>query len=792
MARKDCAIAFRPDSALWRLLSEDPDRYIYPAVAHGITWNTRRPDAPERLDVPFGLPGDIAAGNGDEASRGGWNSLAPDDYALPTETWREVFARRQRYKEVRARLASGEVHRIDDLITLNLDIRQFAQDVILDCEGPELLRAFWKAIRSISVLDPACGSGAFLFAALNVLDPLYDACLERMEAFLDALDSSGKGHRPEKYRDFRHCLDEVARHPNRRYFILKSIIIGNLYGVDIMEEAVEICKLRLFLKLAAQASTVDKLEPLPDLDFNVRVGNTLVGFARLRDLEGTLTYKMDFDSVLPRIRENAELADEAFTRFRAMQTEHDMRARDFHRAKEDLRQRQGILADELDAYLAREYSVEPGIETDFAAWRQSHQPFHWFAEFYGVLNSGGFDVIIGNPPYVPAKSIAYRMRFQDDVTFPDIYGYMLLRSQQLHCLQGRRGFIIPLSFTFSHYFGKLREELTRDGTHWISSYDIIPAALFSGVSQRCTVWLCSSTGDRLYSSPLLRWRSAFRNSLLSNIAYAKSPNGLGVASFGIPRLSNPHGTKMLRLHIDASSSASPPAITQTHDSSQLGFSQTARNFISTYLEPPPVLSVRDGSLIESNQGGWLPLKTTDKSKAALAVASGDACFWYWLMRGDGFHMTKWLLQDFLAPLDTLPASFLVQLEALGELLHERRYTALVFKKNAGKYVGNYNYRNLSFLTRRADSVWFAGLGASWRDIQGIRAYVALVRAVNTQIGEKNIPDEVKRRFVSKRRRECVGDRRLCDIDFWLAKKLSIAPVRIRLCMNASENGTEQC
>ena len=41
-----------------------------------------------------------------------------------------------------------------------------------------------------------------------------------------------------------------------------------------MEEAVEICKLRLFLKLAAQADTVDKLEPLPDIDFNIRAGNT--------------------------------------------------------------------------------------------------------------------------------------------------------------------------------------------------------------------------------------------------------------------------------------------------------------------------------------------------------------------------------------------------------------------------------------------------------------------------------------------------------------------------------------
>ncbi len=57
----------------------------------------------------------------------------------------------------------------------------------------------------------------------------------------------------QKFSDFRkRCWAAWSAHPNRRYFILKSIIVNNLYGVDIMEEAVEICKLRLFLKLVAQ------------------------------------------------------------------------------------------------------------------------------------------------------------------------------------------------------------------------------------------------------------------------------------------------------------------------------------------------------------------------------------------------------------------------------------------------------------------------------------------------------------------------------------------------------------
>ena len=158
-ARKKCRTAFGPDGGVWRLLREDPDRYIHPAVGHGITCNARdsspSPAMPsmgegrgghKRLEAPFDLPDDIAAGVDDVSKRGGWNEPAPDDYALPTETWREVVARRQRYAEVRAKLAAGQVTEINDLVTLNLDIERFALDVIVQSEGPELLRAFWRAL----------------------------------------------------------------------------------------------------------------------------------------------------------------------------------------------------------------------------------------------------------------------------------------------------------------------------------------------------------------------------------------------------------------------------------------------------------------------------------------------------------------------------------------------------------------------------------------------------------------------------------------------------------------------
>ena len=282
--KKEHPAAFDSDD-IWKLLQDDPDRYIYAATGHGMSYSYSTDAEPVPLEKALNIPENIAAGLDDVSRRGGWNVSAPPEYALPTETWRELIARRQHYKEVRDKMVAGGVSEINDLITLNLNIERFAKDVIAQSEGPEMLWAFWKTIKSVSVLDPTCGSGAFLFAALNILEPLYVVCLEGMFGFVDDAERLGQMDSSATLDTFRSVLEEVGKHPNQRYFILKSIILNNLYGVDIMEEAVEICKLRLFLKMMAQLEKYDQIEPLPDIDFNIRAGNTLVGFTSLDDVQ---------------------------------------------------------------------------------------------------------------------------------------------------------------------------------------------------------------------------------------------------------------------------------------------------------------------------------------------------------------------------------------------------------------------------------------------------------------------------------------------------------------------------
>ena len=520
-ARKGCRIAFEPvggisdpdvsvGGSVWQLLQSDPDRYIYDAVKRGT-----------ELD----LPEDIAAGIDDVSKRGLWNESTPDEYALPTEIWREVVARRERYEAIHAKLSNGEINDINALITHNLNIHQFAQDVIENCEGPELLRAFWKAITKVTILDPTCGSGAFLFAALNILEPLYEACLDRMEIFLDDLQ-----HAPPRLRggrgdsDFRKVLENIDQHPNRRYFILKSIIINNLYGVDIMEEAIEICKLRLFLKMVAQIDEVDQIEPLPDIDFNIQAGNTLVGYATYDEVKKAVTEnRLDFDNTMQRIEEKAEDVEHLFEKFREQQTK--LGGAVTPDDKQALRDRLKVLEDELNLYLAEEYEIDPNKQSAYQKWLSSHKPFHWFIEFYGILKEGGFDVIIGNPPYVEYSKVKkdYTISGYETESCGNLYAFVFERSFRLLQRNSWKSMIIPHSAYCTDRMSSLQDLFHRSrGVGWVQTYSIRPAKLFVGADQRLAIYIVQQSSKpsySLYSSRYNRWNEQFRSNLFAAIEH---------------------------------------------------------------------------------------------------------------------------------------------------------------------------------------------------------------------------------------------------------------------------------
>ena len=526
--------AFNADGALWTMVKQSGDLYIYDAVKKGV-------------DEP--LPKEIEQGKKDVSKRTDWNtsaSLSAPNMALPTEIWREVVDRRNRYTEVKAKIDKGEITAINDFITYNLNIRQFAQDAVESTNDPEYLKHFYKALNSVTIIDPTCGSGAFLFAAMNILEPLYEACIQRMEIFIEeAKDENNYKHlSPELQKSwkslnhkeswFRQCLAQVKspEHPNLQYFIYKSIILRNLYGVDIMKEAVEIAKLRLFLKLVATVEADYRkpnlgLEPLPDIDFNIRAGNTLVGFATEAELQKGLTYTLDGAIAKPLIEEKCEIVANAFKRYKEIQLTYGDDFKEFKKAKTELNKRLKELNHELNQLLHKQAS---GIK--YETWLNSHQPFHWFAEYYEIIEgNGGFDVVIGNPPYVEYGTklkAVYSLKDYNTIECGNLHAFVAERCFKLISNTGLIGLIIPLPSISTSRMGTLQNlvkpKANKKGRNvWISAYDERPSSLFDGVDQRLIIELISKENDEcdLYTTGIKRWYSSTRENLFPSINYSK-------------------------------------------------------------------------------------------------------------------------------------------------------------------------------------------------------------------------------------------------------------------------------
>jgi hypothetical protein len=324
-------------------------------------------------------------------------------------------------------------------------------------------------------------------------------------------------------------LERVDAHPNRRYFIFKSIILNNLFGVDIMEEATEICKLRLFLKLAAQVEPdADKLnlgiEPLPDIDFNIRAGNTLVGYATYDEVKKAVTGQLDFGNAMEKIEVRAADLQQTFDAFRQRQIEGDGSVPVEH--KLELRKRLKALEEELNQYLAVQYGKNPNNQQ----WLKSHQPFHWFVEFYGIMKSGGFDVIIGNPPYVEYRIVRDIYRLQQNqyisVFAENLYAFCMERSCLLLQPSGCFGMIIPTGVIGLDETISLRNVLLqRFNNNWCSTYAIRPSKLFDGVDQRLCIFLSNYEKKRksiIWSTRYHHWNTDEREILFPRIEYTES------------------------------------------------------------------------------------------------------------------------------------------------------------------------------------------------------------------------------------------------------------------------------
>ncbi|MGJ5630218.1 DNA methyltransferase [Nostoc sp. CALU 1950] len=264
---------------------------------------------------------------------------------------------------------------------------------------------------NLSILDPACGSGAFLVAAMKTLIQVYSAVFGTIKLMDDGI--------------LKTKLEEIENfHPSLPYFIKKRIVSDNLYGIDIMEEATEIAKLRLFLALVSSANDVEELEPLPNIDFNIMAGNSLIGLIKVDDtafdavgnsLQGNLLQSLAADNykkILEEKNKSVELYKKhAFLPKALPDTDTPQDTRLIHLRK-NIEQLNKQSQEKLNLLLLDEFSKRLGIKYEEVQLTGKSQkrvlkvediaalkPFHWGYHFNEVLERGGFDAIITNPPW---------------------------------------------------------------------------------------------------------------------------------------------------------------------------------------------------------------------------------------------------------------------------------------------------------------------------------------------------------------------------------------------------------
>ncbi|WP_428114640.1 Eco57I restriction-modification methylase domain-containing protein [Candidatus Poriferisodalis sp.] len=656
------------------LLSGSGDTYIHDSILHGV-------------DEP--LPEDWDSGDEEP----------PDGLFLPGERWCDIVHRRERCERLREILLDqNRPWTIDDAVTENLDLRELVSDYLsLLSSADECDRAF-EVLQSLTVCDPTVGSGAFLFAALEVLDPLYETVLGR------AAELHGKNETAE----IAECLAEARRHHSERYWMIKTLCLNNLYGVDLMDEAPEIAKLRLFLKLAAQVDDKNHIEPLPDLDFNIKTGNLLVGIKDQQDAEMRLgAGQLDLGGKIAEIKEVTERVADAFDSFTVAQST-DTGISEHASAKQFLNVQLEAARELADALLHTKRA--DAMDVDFDDWKQSNQPFHWFVEFPSAWRNEGFDVVIGNPPYVGVAKIKnYKWVGYRSQACRNLYAPCLERASTLVKDGGRMSMVVMHSLSYNKDFELLREFLSDYFfTRWVSSYSRMPDGLFSGSARvRNSIFIgARNVSSGLFTSSCRRWITERRPYLFSTTEYVKPPDvmrtlkGRSVWPFVDSELIAQAFAKLVSTNDPLSSSI----VAGTEH--KLVFKKTAQYMMGVSDGPFPTSGDED-----HQNSGQFTFASPSQRDAALLMLGGRWGYLWWLIFSDEFNVTDGVLSAFPGGLNQLLAEGTTdhlgldakrKVHQLAAALKDEMPRHTAWKLNAGVRVGRYNMLECRAITDEAD------------------------------------------------------------------------------------------
>ena len=623
---------FKTNGEVWKFLQESGDTYIFDAVKKG-----KNEEIPEEIAIGI----DTTKPNLLER-RSHWNERTPEAFALPTEIWRETIERLQRYKTIKSKIEKGEITEVNDFITYNLDIRQFVQDLLTKTEDHLFVKHFYAQLQKVTILDPTCGSGAFLFAALNILEPLYEVCIERMQTWNNENPNLFKPELEELYGRYRS---------NIRYFIYKNIILRNLYGVDIMVEATEIAKLRLFLKMVAVVDVNKReenlgLDPLPDIDFNIRCGNTLVGYATNADLEkdlieGDMFANLEFKD---KVHAEMDVVAHAYETFKKIQLAQDSDLETFRKAKVELKAR---LKDLNELLNHKQYmSTVSAGSLKYEDWLKSHQPFNWLAEYYDIVNgNGGFDIIIGNPPYVEysKRNVCYSVNDYKTIKSSNLYAFVFERSCYI---SNTVALIVQMSSVGTDSMRSLQDYLknTVDTIHY-GCYPERPKQLFDGACIALSIIICqgkSSGKCKFYGSGVSRTSEKGRVSLFKSISYIEISNDCFLEGFSLfPKFKRAIETSIInKFFVDSPISK---YISVSLTSNTVSYRTAGGRYWKIVLNRP------FATLSTSNK--TKSIKKEMPSSALVALLNSNLMWWYYVNYFDLYNFKDYMIFNFHYTLD---------------------------------------------------------------------------------------------------------------------------------------------
>ncbi len=319
-----------------------------------------------------------------------------------------------------------------------------------------------RAISALNILDPAVGSGAFPMGVLHKLTLV----LRRLDADNSRWERLQKERAQQRATAAFDTTDDETRREElleidatfKRYrdsdFGRKLYLIQNcIYGVDIQPVACQIAKLRFFISLAIEQEPDSEAEnfgirPLPNLETRFLAANTLLGLTGNRTFTSSRTQELEREIV-----RNGERHFHAITRQQKLQCQ-----------RRDKKLREALAAE------LREVGMPAEDAENIASWDRydTHAVAEWFApdRMFGIQD--GFDVVIGNPPYIRHEKIralkpALKTQFEPFfASTADISVYFYKRGEELLRERGILTYICTNKFMRSRYGKNLRQFLASE------------------------------------------------------------------------------------------------------------------------------------------------------------------------------------------------------------------------------------------------------------------------------------------------------------------------------------------